>query len=198
MDRYAILLGKKLEPQKGYWNTTDEHAWDYKNRLRLVVTSGMGGGKTSYLIYDAVKTSADGRFIYVCPQYTLVHVKGLLMHYASHFNHGSFDLCSWDDFWQRTQSVRGARTIYFDDAGEYDQSLMDPNENKPLRPQTGITSLMSYVQGRFANVPRIIITCDKTAIDPSAPIPKGNWDWKIEELRFFKEMRIPIHNLKGA
>jgi hypothetical protein len=53
LDRYKILLGKRLEPQKGYWNTNDEHSWNYAHRLRLLVTGGMGGGKTSYLIYDA-------------------------------------------------------------------------------------------------------------------------------------------------
>jgi hypothetical protein len=182
MDRYQILLNKKLEPQKGFWEASNEHAWNYRDRLRLIVTGGAGDGKTSYLIYDAIKISQLGRFIFVCPSHYLDHVKGMLSKFKTHFNHSEFDLCTWEEFVERTSSLRGARTIYFDDADHYEHNDA-LGQRKDLY---GIGSLMAYANGRLANFPRIIITCSRNSIDSSMPVPKGNWDWKHEDLVSWK------------
>jgi hypothetical protein len=180
MDRYSILLGKKVEPQKGFWEPTIEHSWNYPDRLRLVVTGGHGEGKTSYLIKDAIETCHDSRCLFVCTIESMHHLASLLTTYKSHLNHESFELCPWkgDSFLKATKG-RGFRSIYFDDGDEFDMS------DVPLPLGGSLFRLMSLSQNLFSNVPRIIITASMSSISnlKYESTPRGNWNWKIESIR---------------
>jgi len=193
VDRYSILLGKKkIEPLKGFWRPTNEHSWNYPDRLRFMVVSDRGGGKTSYLIKDAIETSHHPgpglpgcrpqlpslQCLFVHPkngQISYLHqLAALLARYKSHLNHESFDLCSWESFQKRVQGRR-FRSIYFDDGDCYDMSIV-------TGAQIGyypLFQLMSFAQNQLSNVPRVIITVSSIG----NIIPKGNWNWKIEHIQ---------------